>query len=590
MTENTDDPTATGLGDDPAAFVLPPVDPDRVATHRSRRPTWLVPAGVSLMLVIILGLLLVNDRRQADTDKADSAASVAEPSGDPTSATSATDTTTDTTDPTDPTDTTETTLAPLGDYDGWVDPASSGHPFGDTVDGLLTFRGNPTRSYYGKGPVPTKPQVLWSFPGPGGGGMCSTSSDEKGPRTWCGSGWTGQPNVWERDGKTWVAFGAYDRAVHFLEAQSGTRLLPDFPTGDIIKGTVSVDPDAYPLLYTGSRDNFYRVIAFDQPAPTELWKLWAYGGPPVVWNDDWDGSGLVIDDYLFEGGENSNFYIVKLNRGYDAAGKVTVDPEVVFTAPGWDAELVKQIPNKAVSIENSVAISGNTVYFANSGGLVQGWDITGLKTGTVPTRIFRFWTGDDTDASIVIDADGYLYVASEFERANPRSKEIGQIMKLDPRKPDDPLVWSVKDQGGGTTGVWGTPAIWKDMLYADTNGGRLLGIDRATGATRWQKKLPGPTWQSPVVVDDTLIVGDCSGILHAYDVSDTTIDPPEKWNVELGGCIESTPAVWNGRIFVGARGGRFYAIGDPDLAPATAPNETIAPVTGAPSLKMGSKG
>jgi hypothetical protein len=51
-------------------------------------------------------------------------------------------------------------------------------------------------------------------------------------------------------------------------------------------------------------------------------------------------------------------------------------------------------------------------------------------------------------------------------------------------------------------------------------------------------------------------------VLHAYDVSDTTVQPPELWKVQLEGCIESTPAVWQGRLFVGARGGRFYAIGD----------------------------
>ena len=48
---------------------------------------------------------------------------------------------------------TTTTLPP---YTGWVDPASVYQPFaGATVQGLLTFRGNPTRNYYGKGPVPT---------------------------------------------------------------------------------------------------------------------------------------------------------------------------------------------------------------------------------------------------------------------------------------------------------------------------------------------------------------------------------------------------------------------------------------------------
>jgi len=39
------------------------------------------------------------------------------------------------------------------------------------------------------------------------------------------------------------------------------------------------------------------------------------------------------------------------------------------------------------------------------------------------------------------------------------------------------------------------------------------------------------------------------------------VDPPLLWQVELGGCIESTPAVWDGRIYVGTRAGRFFALG-----------------------------
>ena len=51
---------------------------------------------------------------------------------------------------------------------------------------------------------------------------------------------------------------------------------------------------------------------------------------------------LVIDDYLFEGGENRQFHVVKLNRGYGADGIVQVDPELVFNAPGWDDELTSR--------------------------------------------------------------------------------------------------------------------------------------------------------------------------------------------------------------------------------------------------------
>jgi PQQ-like domain len=48
----------------------------------------------------------------------------------------------------------------------------------------------------------------------------------------------------------------------------------------------------------------------------------------------------------------------------------------------------------------------------------------------------------------------------------------------------------------------------------------------------------------------------------AYDVRDTRIDPPELWQVPLESCIESTPAVWGGRLYVGTRGGFVHAIGD----------------------------
>lgn len=445
-------------------------------------------------------------------------------------------------------------------FDGWSDPARVGQPYGDKVNGLLTFRGNPTRTYYGTGPVPrTTPTQRWRFPR--SGELCSESSDQKGTRVWCGSGWTGQPAVFERDGRTWVVFGAYDRAIHFLDATSGERILPDFPTGDIIKGSVTIDPDGYPLVYSGSRDNFYRVIAIDRGKPTELWRLSANAVSPTLWNDDWDGAGLVIDDYLFEGGENSQFHIVKLNRGYGPDGKVTVAPQLVFNAPGWDAQLLRDVGDQDVSIENSVAVAGNVVYFANSGGLVQGWDISGLKQGRKPQRVFRFWTGDDTDASIVVDETGALYVGSEYERGTQRSKDVGQLMKLDPSRAN-PLVWKLDDRGKVPAGVWGTPALYKDLAIFDTTGGDVLGIDRVSGAVRWKLHVPGnETWQSPVVVDGVLLVGGCDGVMYAYDVADTNAAPVPLWSLRIGGCIESTPAVWKGTLYFGTRAGGIHALG-----------------------------
>jgi outer membrane protein assembly factor BamB len=446
-----------------------------------------------------------------------------------------------------------------------VNPASSGHMWSEEVPGLLTFRGNPTRTYYGRGPVPSEPKVEWFSPS--NGGMCSSSSAKGVTKTWCGMGWTGQPAVFERDGRTWVVFGAYDGAVHFMDAETGEDILPPFETGDIIKGSVTVDPDGYPIVYSGSRDNYFRALAIDRPGQAvELWKLSADAVSPTLWNNDWDGSALVLDDYLLEGGENSQFHMAKLNRAYGADGLVTVDPQLVFNTPSWDQQVITDLAGnraKEMSIEGSVAVSGNTVYFANSGGLVSGWDLAPLIEGTGdPVKTFRFWTGDDTDATIVIDAEGFLYVSVEYERGNARAAEVGQLMKLDPRKPDDPLVWSYADRVAATAGFWGTAALYRDVVINATNGGKLLALDAATGQERWSIDLTGPTWQSPVIVEDTLVYGDCNGALRGYDVSDTTVAPPELWEVQLGGCIEATPAVWDGRIFVGTRAGKFFALSD----------------------------
>ena len=78
--------------------------------------------------------------------------------------------------------------------------------------------------------------------------------------------------------------------------------------------------------------------------------------------------------------------------------------------PGFDDELLAALPSSNVSIENSVAFRDGVAYFANSGGLVQGWDISRvLDGGRKARRVFRFWTGEDTDASVVIDEEGDLY-------------------------------------------------------------------------------------------------------------------------------------------------------------------------------------
>jgi outer membrane protein assembly factor BamB len=205
---------------------------------------------------------------------------------------------------------------------------------------------------------------------------------------------------------------------------------------------------------------------------------------------------------------------------------------------------------------------------------VQGWDVSDvLDGGSDLERVFRFWTGDDTDATVVIDDAGDLYVASEYQRSGERSSEVGQLMKLDPSRPSDPLVWSIdaREIGfEGAGGSWSTPALYGDLVYFTTAAGRVLAVERDTGDIRWERQIGAPAIGSPVVVDGVLIQGDCAGDLWAWDVSEPGSDPVLLWKLHFSDCIESTPAVWRGWIYLGTRQGYLYGLterGSVDTAP-----------------------
>ena len=457
---------------------------------------------------------------------------------------------------------TTTTAGALVREPGTVPAWTVGVPWGSTI-GLTMFRGNPTRSFYGTGPVPEAPEILWTYPD---SPMCRSSSSGGETKVWCGLGWTGQPVVWERpDGVTEVIFGAYDGAVHFVDAETGRDLRPPFPTGDIIKGSVTLDPDGYPLLYFGSRDNKLRIVALDREVPEMLWSLDS-AEVPGIWNNDWDSNPVIVDDIMYEGGENGWFYAIGLNREYLDGGLVTVAPEILFEMPGYNEELLAN-SGRNVSIEMSVAVFEKRVYFANSGGRIVGLDVSRVTQGEVPV-VFDYYAGGDIDATMVVDAEGMLYVSIEHEPSEmgpaelDRNREVGQLVKLDPYASGDPRVWGLDLTAGPVdAGSWATPAIHGSVVYLNTHLGELLAVDAETGAVLWSDDVGYHSWSSPAVVDGTLITATCLGDVRAYSLADPRA-PSLQWSVDLGGaCLEATPAIWDGRIFIGSRDGFLRALG-----------------------------
>jgi outer membrane protein assembly factor BamB len=233
--------------------------------------------------------------------------------------------------------------------------------------------------------------------------------------------------------------------------------------------------------------------------------------------------------------------------------------------PGYDDQLLSR-SGRNVSIESSVAVHGQRVYFTNSGGRVVGLDVSQIRDGVAPI-VFDYYAGGDIDATPVLDEDGFVYLAIEHEPSQMSSAErehnleVGQLVKLDPFAAGDPRLWGIDlTTGVDDAGLWSTPALYAGHLYVNTHGGELIGVDTETGRIVWSDPVGWHSWSSPVVVDETLVVATCLGDLRAYSLGDPA-NPVERWSLDLGGaCLEATPVVWDGTIYIGSRDGFIRAV------------------------------
>jgi len=85
---------------------------------------------------------------------------------------------------------------------------------------------------------------------------------------------------------------------------------------------------------------------------------------------------------------------------------------------------------------------------------------------------------------------------------------------------------------------------------------------------------------TPIMVDDSIVAAGYDNKVHLYGVKYKkaakgaagalkspggdwfTITVKEKDSFSGGGAFESTPVMWNGKVFIGSRDGSLYCLGD----------------------------
>lgn len=465
--------------------------------------------------------------------------------------------------------------------------------FGDSstytkIPGVLTFRGNNYRDapVYGTTDVSQKKlQVVWTQDT---GDVYAEGSH------WAGAGWTGQPLLvnWPKATKeamslsqaqiddpnfVEVVYPVVDGNVYRLDLATGRQTKPPINVGWAFKGTGSIDPRGYPLLYSGMGLNQngaktgtwrYRIFDLIQNKEVSGWDG-SDAGAPRDWGA-FDSSSLVnaATDTLIEPAENGLIYKVKLNATFDPAAKtVSVNPEFTklnYTTPDSSRH----------GIEGSAAAYRNLMFAGDNDGNIVCWDATTLQVVWVRP------TGDDTDASIVLeDTPGgpFIYTGNEMDKrgegANGASHGPITIQKLNALtgavvwKYQLDAVYNVAVNGGlMATPVLGTGEV-SDLAFfniAKTGSdkqGTLLALDKQTGAVVWKRTLAHFGWSSPLLLTGTDghmygVVGDSSGLLHLFDPNTGR----DYSTLQLSQNIEASPAVYGNMLVVGTYAKKLYGI------------------------------
>jgi outer membrane protein assembly factor BamB len=447
------------------------------------------------------------------------------------------------------------------------------------LEGVSTFRGGPYRDRPSYGLLDTIPKSLtvkWSY---------STGWDSK----WGGgAGWTGQACIikWSDSIRTLmnvadqfktdsafkeVILGSLDGKIYFLDLETGQESRPAINIKNPIKGSVSVDPRGWPILYAGqgiSNSGEFGIRIFSLIDQSRTYFL--NGKDPFahrLWSA-FDSSPLIYGakDIMFVGGENGLIYSVNLNT------------KINSTVPGLNATpsiLKMRFKGPTVQyqgIESSLIGYNDKLYLSDNHGLIQCLSADSLK----PIWITR--NHDDTDATLVLEEESpgspFIYTGCEVDLQG--DKGFTYLKKLNGL--NGAVVWeqkfacqTVKGEHPVNGGMLSTPIVGKnkgDSLvvfslsrYGGLNKGLLVALKKDTGEKAWEYQLDNYAWSSPLDIYDKagnmfVFLADSKGFVLLFDGVTGALIYKEK----IADIFEASPAAFGNKIVIASRPRKIFCL------------------------------
>jgi outer membrane protein assembly factor BamB len=220
-------------------------------------------------------------------------------------------------------------------------------------------------------------------------------------------------------------------------------------------------------------------------------------------------------------------------------------------------------------IDGSVAVINNRVYFRfycldfQTGQLIYRTERVGSIEGSCnfQPEIDRAYCGTEqgglfafklTDGSIawkaVIGADsdttpaiseGLLYTAAEDGKVRCYKQDNGE------------LVWTYQTGRG----IWASPVVVGERMIIGSEDGNLYCFNKKDGQVIWKFRARGPVWSTAPFVDGRFVFGDKLGWFYQISEDGKLIS-----DIQIGYNVNSTPAVWDGKIYIGAFMGELHCL------------------------------
>jgi outer membrane protein assembly factor BamB len=359
----------------------------------------------------------------------------------------------------------------------------------DSLPPILTFRGDPSRSYQGSGPLPRNLTPLWTFQT----GTHTEALSGGRTRTWKGTGWSGQPALAE--GRVYVP--GLDGVLYCRDALSGAAVW-ESAAKDSIKGSPCLWGDR--ILF-GSRDNHLHCVSLQDGK--ELWTL-SCGGKDV------DSTPAAIGDRAWFGAEDTYVYCI------GRSGKVL-----------WRSKT-------RGSIESSPAIVDGRLYIGSYDGYLH------CLSADDGSRLWTFPTGDDTDSSPVV-VDDSVYIGSENGFVYRIDRKTGALrwryragagVWATPSVTegavfiagDDGLVHCIDADTGQVRwrsnavrgGMWGSTTVVDGLVVVGDWSGWLSALDAQTGGLVWQFETGSYIVSSACIHGGRIYIGARTGTFYCF--------------------------------------------------------------------------